>query len=398
MSLMGQKILLGVSAGIAAYKSCELVRRLIEAGAEVRVVMTRSATEFVTPLTFQALSGHPVRTELFDAQAEAGMDHIELARWPDQVLIAPATADLMARLAHGLADDLLTTVCLATRAPIALAPAMNQGMWSAPATQRNLRLLDELGYRLYGPGSGEQACGEVGPGRMWEPQQLLEALQASPAKGPLAGLHILLTAGPTREPIDPVRYLSNRSSGRMGFALAIAARRAGAQVTLVHGPVAIPAPTGIEVVAVETAQQMHSAVMSRASSADVFIATAAVADYRLESPASEKIKKQSEHLQLELARTPDILAEVAALPRRPFVVGFAAETQQVKQHALAKLEGKQLDMIAANDVSAGQGFDHEDNALQVFWPGGELRLPRQSKHQLAEALLQLVAERLKQKS
>ena len=398
MSLTGQKILLGVSAGIAAYKSCELVRRLIEAGAEVRVVMTPSATEFVTPLTFQALSGHPVRTDLFDAQAEAGMDHIELARWPDQVLIAPATADLMARLAHGLADDLLTTVCLATRAPIALAPAMNQGMWSAPATQRNLRLLDELGYRLYGPSSGEQACGEVGPGRMWEPQQLLEALQESPAKGPLAGLHILLTAGPTREPIDPVRYLSNRSSGRMGFALAIAARRAGAQVTLVHGPVAIPTPAGVEVVAVETAQQMHTAVMSRASSADVFVATAAVADYRPESPASEKIKKQSEHLQLELARTPDILAEVAALPRRPFVVGFAAETQQVKQHALAKLESKHLDMIAANDVSAGQGFDQEDNALQVFWPGGEHRLPRQSKHQLAEALLQLVAERLKQKS
>ncbi|MFP4161964.1 MAG: bifunctional phosphopantothenoylcysteine decarboxylase/phosphopantothenate--cysteine ligase CoaBC [Ectothiorhodospira sp.] len=393
MPLTGKHILLGVSAGIAAYKSCELVRRLMEAGARVRVVMTPRAAEFVTPLTFQALSGHPVRLSAFDAGAEAGMDHIELARWADGVLVAPATADLMARLAQGMADDLLTTLCLATEAPLCLAPAMNRIMWSHPATRANADRLAARGVRLFGPGSGGQACGEEGAGRMLEPGELVAALQGLFGGGALAGRRVLVTAGPTREPVDPVRFVGNRSSGRMGYAVAAAAADAGARVCLVSGPVALPPPPGVERIPVETALEMHEAVMARVTEADVFIATAAVADYRVAEPAPEKIKKRGDTLELRLVRNPDILAEVAARPDAPFTVGFAAETRDLEAQARAKLEAKGLDMIAANDVSAGQGFDAEDNALQVLWTGGGTDLQRQPKADLARALVALVAHR-----
>lgn len=395
MSLTGRNILLGVSAGIAAYKSCELVRRLLDAGAQVRVVMTPAATQFVTPLTFQALSGHPVRTQIFDAEAEMGMDHISLARWADVVLVAPATADLMARVAHGLADDLLATLCLATRAPLYLAPAMNQVMWAAAATQDNLRLLQQRGARILGPGIGGQACGETGPGRMLEPHELVQALQKAFMPTLFCGEHLLITAGPTREPLDPVRYLSNHSSGRMGHALAQAAAQAGARVSLISGPVCLPEPPGVERILVETALDMHAAVIARARDADIFIGTAAVADYRSAAPLDRKIKKTGEQMSLSLVRNPDILADVAALQHRPFTVGFAAETEDVESHARDKLERKGLDMIAANDVSHGQGFGDQQNALLVLWPGGSRQLPRQGKSELARALLELIAERFR---
>lgn len=394
MPLTGKHILLGVSAGIAAYKSCDLVRRLMDAGARVRVVMTPRAAEFVAPLTFQALSGHPVRLSAFDAGAEAGMDHIELARWADCVLVAPATADLMARLAQGMADDLLTTLCLATEAPVCLAPAMNRAMWAHAATRANAQCLAGRGVRLLGPASGGQACGEEGAGRMLEPGELVAALRERFTDGPLAGRRVLITAGPTREPVDPVRFVGNRSSGRMGYAVAAAAAAAGARVCLVSGPVALPSPPGVERVAVETALEMHAAVMERVAQAEVFISTAAVADYRVAEPALEKIKKRADTLELRLVRNPDILAEVAARPDAPFTVGFAAETGDLERHARAKLEAKGLDMIAANDVSAGRGFDAEENALEVLWPGGGTSLGRQPKTALARALVALVARRM----
>ncbi|MBK1671919.1 bifunctional phosphopantothenoylcysteine decarboxylase/phosphopantothenate--cysteine ligase CoaBC [Ectothiorhodospira shaposhnikovii] len=391
MSLTGKHILLGVSGGIAAYKACELTRRLMDAGAEVRVVMTPHATEFVAPLTFQALSGHPVRTVLFDAEAEAGMDHISLARWADAVLIAPATANVMARLAQGMADDLLTTLCLAAEAPVCLAPAMNRVMWANAATQANVRTLLERGVRLFGPGAGYQACGEVGEGRMLDPGQIVTAVEGLFASGALAGVRVMVTAGPTREPLDPVRYLTNRSSGRMGFAVAAAAAEAGAQVCLVSGPVHLDTPRGVTRVDVETALQMYEAVMARAAGTDLFIATAAVADYRMAQPAERKIKKQADELHLTLVKNPDILAAVAALPDGPFTVGFAAETDDLETYARGKLEAKGLDMIAANDVSGGRGFDVADNALTVFWRDGSLSLPQQSKSQLARELVALIA-------
>ncbi|WP_019021643.1 bifunctional phosphopantothenoylcysteine decarboxylase/phosphopantothenate--cysteine ligase CoaBC [Thioalkalivibrio sp. ALE23] len=391
------RILVGVSGGIAAYKACELVRELRRRGCAVRVVMTAGAQAFVTPLTFQALSGEPVRTHLLDAEAESGMDHIALARWADHVVVAPASADLMARMAQGLADDLLTTLLLATAAPVTLAPAMNHRMWEHPATRANHTTLRERGVRFVGPDSGEQACGEQGAGRMAEPANITSALlDTSP--GPLQGRRILITAGPTREPVDPVRYLGNRSSGRMGFAVAAAAHDAGARVTLVHGPCELAVPPGVQAHAVETAAEMHAAVLEALEGTEVFIATAAVADYRPSDPAAQKLKKTREDLTLELERTPDILADVARrvdeLAARPLLVGFAAETDNLREYARDKLVAKGLDLVAANRVDGGRGFGHGDNSLLCLWPDGERELPRQPKDRLARELITLIAERL----
>jgi len=391
--LSGKHILLGVTGGIAAYKSAELVRRLREQGAGVRVVMTQAAQAFITPLTLQALSGRPVHTELLDSDAEAAMGHIELARWADAVLVAPATADCLARLAQGRADDLLTAICLATEAPLAVAPAMNRAMWRNPATQENMARLERRGIHRFGPEAGEQACGETGPGRMAEPETLLLQLAGLFQTGTLAGRHVLVTAGPTREALDPVRYLSNRSSGKMGFAIATAAAEAGARVTLVSGPVNLPTPAGIDRIDVETAAQMHAAVMQRVASADICIAAAAVADYRPAQAAGQKLKKSAATMSLELERNPDIVAAVAALAGGPFTVGFAAETESTASNARGKLQAKSLDMIAANTVGPGLGFDADDNELQVFWDAGSRRLPRARKTRLARELIALVAER-----
>jgi len=391
------RLLLGISGGIAAYKAVELVRRLRQHDSEVQVVMTAAAQAFVTPLTFQAVSGRPVRTALLDPEAEAGMDHIALARWADQVLIAPASAHLIARLAHGLADDLLTTLVLATTAPVALAPAMNQRMWQHPATQANCALLRARGVTLIGPASGDQACGESGPGRMVEPAEIVEALSSDPsaAELPLAGRRVLLTAGPTREAIDPVRYVGNRSSGKMGYALACALADLGAAVTIVSGPATATPPAGIDLIRVESALEMEQAVKAQAGDCDLFVAAAAVADYRPEAPAGAKLKKDGETLTLRLVPNPDILAGVAALSPRPFIVGFAAETDQLEQHAAGKLERKRLDMIAANRVGPGAagGFDADDNALLVLWRGGRRELALMPKPRLAAALAALIAER-----
>src|SRR5690554_944590 len=372
----GTKVLLGISAGIAAYKSAMLARLLKQAGCEVRVVMTEGAQAFITPLTLQALTGEPVRTSLLDPEAEAGMGHIELARWADTILIAPATADLMARLAAGMADDLLTTLCLASQSRKVIAPAMNQAMWAHPATQRNAARLAEDGWRLLGPASGDQACGDVGPGRMLEPEEILAALLEPPKAPEAAGLAVTITAGPTREPLDPVRYLSNHSSGKMGYALAEAAAALGARVTLISGPVSLPCPAGVERLEVETALEMHEAAQRLAPESDLFIGCAAVADYRAESAAEHKIKKVEgeEELVLRLVKNPDIIAGVAALPAesRPLVVGFAAETRDVERYARDKLARKGLDMIVANDVSReGLGFGSDHNAALLLWRGGD---------------------------
>jgi phosphopantothenoylcysteine decarboxylase/phosphopantothenate--cysteine ligase len=387
-----QRILLGVTGGIAAYKSAELVRLLKADGHDVQVVMTPAATAFIGRTTLQALSGRPVRDDLWDEAAEAAMGHIELARWADLVLIAPATADFLARLAAGRADDLLATLCLATEAPVVCAPAMNRVMWAHPATRANVATLTSRGVRMIGPDEGDQACGETGPGRMTEPAAIVRALAAG-AAGPLAGATLVVTAGPTREPIDPVRYVTNRSSGKMGFAVAAAAARAGAAVTLVAGPVQLSTPPGVERIDVETAEEMLAAVEARIAGTDVFVAAAAVADYRPEAPAGQKIKKTTETMALELTRTPDTLARVAARPDRPFTVGFAAETEEVERYAREKLVAKRLDMIAANRVGGGAGFDVDDNELIVLWPGGRRELGRASKAELAEALIALIAER-----
>lgn len=391
--MQGKRILLGVAGGIAAYKCPDLVRRFRERGAEVQVVMTAAAREFVTPATFQAVSGRPVRTDLWDAAAEAAMGHIELARWADLVLIAPATADFLARLATGLADDLLSTLCLATRAPIAVAPAMNHVMWSNAATRENVATLQRRGIALFGPGEGDQACGEVGEGRMLEPLELAErSSRLLIGGGPLQGRRVLITAGPTRERIDPVRFISNRSSGKMGFAVAQAAREAGAEVILVCGPVSLPTPAGIRRIDVESAGDMLNAVLGEIDRADIFISTAAVADYRPAHAAEQKIKKTSDHMDLSMERTPDVLATVAARPDRPFVVGFAAETESVEQNARAKLLKKNLDMIAANEVGHDKAFDCEDNQLVVLWRTGRRELAKASKMTLARQLVSLVTE------
>jgi phosphopantothenoylcysteine decarboxylase/phosphopantothenate--cysteine ligase len=388
------RILLGVTGGIAAYKSAELVRRLREQGAEVQVVMTQGAQHFVGALTFQALSGRPVRTDLWDSADEAAMGHIELARWADRVAIAPASADFLARLAHGHANDLLSTLCLATDAPITVAPAMNRLMWANAATQANVATLRSRGVTILGPAEGEQACGETGAGRMVEPADIVAALLPREAgTGTLAGRKVLITAGPTRERIDPVRFITNRSSGKMGYAVAEAARAAGAEVVIVSGPVSVPTPAGVQRVDVETAEQMMDAVRARLPGTDIFIAAAAVSDYRPVQAAAEKIKKTSDSLMLALSRTTDILATVAAGSPRPFVIGFAAETQNVERNALAKLEGKRLDMIAANQVGDRLAFDCDDNALTVYWPGGKRELARASKREVAAGLVALIAER-----
>ncbi|MGA9852237.1 MAG: bifunctional phosphopantothenoylcysteine decarboxylase/phosphopantothenate--cysteine ligase CoaBC [Gammaproteobacteria bacterium] len=392
MKLTGKHILLGVTGGIAVYKCPDLVRRLREADADVQVVMSQSAQRFVTTLTFQAVSGHPVRTELWDTSAEFAMGHIELARWADLVLVAPATANFMARLAHGHADDLLTTLCLATESPIAMAPAMNWVMWENAATQENVRRLSGRGVRLLGPVAGELAEGETGMGRMLEPAGILAALNDEQSLQ-LKNLRVLVTAGPTREPIDPVRYVSNRSSGKMGFAVARAAAEAGADVTLVSGPTKLATPRDVRRVDVETAVQMHAAVMDQVAKTDIFIATAAVSDYAPERAAAQKIKKRSSSLELKLVKTPDILAEVAARARRPFTVGFAAETEKLESHAREKLQKKRLDMIAANRVGNGHGFDQDDNTLTVYWKDGAAELGSGPKLELARKLIRLIAER-----
>ncbi len=396
-NLSGKRILLGITGGIAAYKSAELVRRLRECGAEVRVVMTAAACKFITPLTLQALSGQRVHTDLLDAEAEAAMGHIELARWADLVLVAPCSANFMARYCHGLADDLLTTLCLATAEPVLLAPAMNRQMWQAEATRANVEILKSRGVPLLGPASGAQACGETGPGRMLEPEQLLAALAKTFTSDIMSGQRILVTAGPTREHIDPVRYISNRSSGRMGYAIARAALEAGAEVILVSGPTAIVAPDRARLIQVETAAEMHRAVLAHVDTARVFISAAAVADYQCASVAADKIKKNVSEFSLTLNKTADILSEVAARPEPPFTVGFAAETSKVEQHARAKLEKKRLDMIAANQVGAGLGFDSEENALHLYWEGGSLDLGQASKDKLARQLIRVIAQRYEEK-
>jgi len=393
-ALTNKRVLMGVSGGIAAYKSADLVRRLREAGAEVRVVMTESATQFITPLTLQALSGHRVHRHLLDPDSEAAMGHIDLARWADVVLVAPATANFMARLAHGMADDLLTTLCLASAAPVALAPAMNQQMWTNPATRANAALLAQRGVHLFGPGDGSQACGEVGPGRMLEPVQLIALTAGLFATGRLAGLNVLVTAGPTREEIDPVRCLTNYSSGKMGYAVAAAAAEAGAVVTLISGPVALAAPETVRRIDVRTAREMHDAVTGLASDQDIVIAAAAVADYRPRARAAHKVKKGGQVVTLELEPTDDILASVTALKQRPFTVGFAAETEDLERNARHKRMAKSLDMIAANWVGReGGGFDSDENELTVFWEGGRKLLPHDTKDRLARELIDLIAER-----
>lgn len=392
-TLTAKRLLLGVTGGIAAYKSAELARRLREAGAEVRVVMTRAATEFITPLTMQAVSGQPVHLHLLDPTAESAMSHIDLARWPDAIVIAPASADFLAKLAHGRADDLLSTLCLATAAPVIVAPAMNQQMWHNAATQANVEILHTRGIAVWGPAEGEQACGDVGPGRMLEPPDLVARAAALFETGTLAGRHVLITAGPTQEPLDPVRYISNRSSGKMGYAVAQAALDAGARVTLITGPTALTPPSRAQVVRVATAQAMYDAVHAHASKADIFIGVAAVADYRAAEVAPQKIKKGADTLTLVLQKNPDILTSVAALTPRPYTVGFAAETGDVERLAREKLLAKGADLVAANEVGADLGFDTEDNALLLVDRQGTLSLPMQPKPKLARQLIQAIAER-----
>lgn len=392
-ALTNKHIILGVTGGIAAYKAADLVRRLRDAGAEVRVIMTRAACEFVGALTFQALSGNKVHLDLLDADSEAAMGHIELARWADAIIIAPATANTLAKLAQGLADDLLTTTCLATASPICVAPAMNQVMWSDHNTRANVKLLQQAGVKIFGPASGSQACGETGAGRMQEPMQLVEQLAQIFQTGVLQGKKVLITAGPTFEAIDPVRYIGNRSSGKMGFALAQAAMEAGASVTLVSGPVALATPDRVVRINVESANNMHQAVMQHIDGQDIFIGCAAVADYRPLQAQAQKIKKSESSLQLELVKNPDILADVAALAQPPFCVGFAAETENLAQHAQQKLVNKKLHMIAANDVAGkDSGFNSEYNALHVFWPNGSTQFDLASKPQIARQLISLIAQ------
>lgn len=397
-TLAGKHILLGISGGIAAYKCAELTRRLRERGAEVRVVMTHAAKEFITPLTMQAVSGYPVADSLLDPAAEASMGHIELAKWADLVLLAPATADLIARLAAGMGNDLLTTLVLATDAPVVISPAMNQQMYRNQATQDNIATLVRRGVSVWGPATGEQACGDIGPGRMLEPLELVERCDAFFAPKPWLGKKLLLTAGPTREALDPVRYITNHSSGKMGFAIAEAAATLGAEVTLICGPVTLTTPAKVKRINVQSALEMHAAVMDHAQQHDVFISCAAVADYRPDVVATQKIKKteQSDTLCITMVKNPDIVASVAALTeRRPFTVGFAAETQDVEKYALGKLTKKKLDMICANDVSVtGQGFDSNDNALTVYWPNGQHALPLSSKRELAQALMLFIHRHL----
>ena len=388
------RILLGITSGIAAYKSPEIVRGLTERGCLVQVVMSSEARKFVSPLSLQTVSGRRVRDDLWDEAAENAMGHIELARWADLVLIAPATASCISCLASGSAHDLLSTLCLATRAPVFLAPAMNHAMWTHPAVQANVKLLAKRGVRILGPAEGKQACGEEGLGRMMEPSQLVEAVFEDPKKLSsqlLKDTRVIVTAGPTREPIDPVRYITNRSSGKMGFALASAAQAAGAEVVLVSGPVALEPPRGVELVSVETAEEMYEQVWQRVQDIDLLIACAAVSDYRPQAASSQKIKRKNMEISLDLVRSRDTLAEVASITDGPFTVGFAAETQDVKAHARKKLDDKGLDMIAANRVGPDCGFDQETNALTVLWHDGQIELEQATKPVLARQLIRLIA-------
>ncbi|HHX8473866.1 TPA: bifunctional phosphopantothenoylcysteine decarboxylase/phosphopantothenate--cysteine ligase CoaBC [Vibrio diabolicus] len=391
-TLAGKKILLGISGGIAAYKCAELTRRLIERGAQVQVVMTKAAKEFITPLTMQAVSGRPVSDSLLDPAAEASMGHIELAKWADLVLLAPATADLISRMSAGMGNDLLTTLVLATDSPVAVSPAMNQQMYRNIATQENIATLARRGMHIWGPAAGEQACGDVGPGRMLEPMQLVHLCEQFFQPKLLEGKSILITAGPTREAIDPVRYITNHSSGKMGYALASAAAQMGAKVTLVSGPVSLNTPVGVERINVSSAQEMHEAVMTHANKHDAFISCAAVADYRPQTIASQKLKKteDNDEMVINMVKNPDIVASVAEMTeKRPFTVGFAAETNDVETYARGKLTKKNLDMICANDVSvAGQGFNSNDNAITLYWPEGELALALESKEALSFKILE----------
>jgi phosphopantothenoylcysteine decarboxylase/phosphopantothenate--cysteine ligase len=394
MQLENTNIILGITGGIAAYKTPDLVRKLVAKGANVRVVMTQSAKEFVSPLALQAVSSNPVSDDLLDKDAEAAMGHIELARWADKLLIAPATANFMAKLTYGLADDLLSTLCLATPAPIYIAPAMNQQMWFADATQANLKILAQREIQFLGPAQGEQACGDVGPGRMLEPQEIADLLTQEKLEQVLAGKRITITAGPTREEIDPVRYLSNHSSGKMGYVLATAAQELGAAVTLISGPVNLLPPTNMQTISVTNAQQMHDAVMQTTHNCDIFVGCAAVADYRVQQKTNQKIKKSDSELTLTFIKNPDILSDVAHLTNAPFTIGFAAETQNLREYALGKLQRKKLNMIAANDVSDNTiGFNSDQNALTVFWSKGEKKLDVADKQLLARQLMQLVAQR-----
>jgi len=391
--LTNRQILLGITGGIAAYKSAELTRLLKKAGADVRVVMTPAAAEFITPLTLQALSGHPVHLELLDPEAEAGMGHIELAKWADLVLIAPASADFIARMTAGMGNDLLTTLCLATVAPICLAPAMNQAMWRDTATQTNLATARHRGIKLFGPAEGEQACGDTGPGRMLEPEQLAQLAAEQFETRSLSGKTVFITAGPTREPIDPVRFISNHSSGKMGFALAQAAVDAGARVKLISGPVNISAPQRVELVKVETAEQMLAAALNGIEACDLFIGAAAVADYKPVAVAEHKIKKGTEEImELRLVKNPDIIATIAAQPAPPFTVGFAAETRDLLNYARSKLTRKQLNMIIANDVSQpGIGFNSDENLVTLVTASTQETLPQSSKQLLARQLIDKIA-------
>ena len=390
--LNNRHIVLGITGGIAAYKAAELVRRLKERGALVHVVMTDAAREFITPLTLQALSGNPVHTSLLDPEAEAAMGHIELARWADLLLVAPASADFIAKLAHGQADDLLSTLWLACQSKRAIAPAMNQAMWADAATVDNMEALHKRGVAVFGPGAGEQACGDVGLGRMLEPTDLADLAEGEFQGRALDGKRVMITAGPTREAIDPVRYISNHSSGKMGYALAQAAADAGASVLLVSGPVALPCPEGVERIAVNSAQEMHDAVLAEVDQTDLFIGCAAVADYRPAQVIDQKIKKSAETLTIELVRNPDIISAVAAAAQRPFTVGFAAETQDVLSYARGKLERKGLDAIIANDVSdSAIGFNSDENEVVLITGESEQALPRMGKRQLATALIERLA-------
>lgn len=396
---MTKHILLGVSGGIAAYKSAELVRLLRKQNAEIRVVMTQSATQFVSPLTFQALSGYPVHIDLLDTDTENAMSHISLARWADVLIIAPATANIIAKCRHGLADDLLSTLYLAVNCPVYIAPAMNQAMWHKIITQENIAKLKMQGVKIIDPESGEQACGETGVGRMAEPAAICEHLLTKPVEYCLQGVRVLISAGPTREPLDPVRYITNRSSGKMGYAIAKAALQAGAAVTLVSGPVSLPAPDAVEIFHVETAAEMYNVVMARASDCDIYIGAAAVADYSPQIVQTEKIKKQAQQNTIVLQKTQDILAAVAQLEHRPFTVGFAAETHNLETYAQNKLKEKNLDIIAANWVGREQGgFDSEQNELLVFWETGHKTLTMTDKTRLAEQFILLCAERFHEKN
>lgn len=394
-----KRVLLAVCGGIAAYKSAELVRLLRKQEVEVRVVMTRSAQEFVGALTFQALSGNPVHTELLDADEENAMGHINLARWADVMVIAPATANTIAKCTHGLADDLVTALALTATCPIYMAPAMNQAMWHKAVTQDNIRKLQAYGIHFIGPNAGDQACGETGYGRMAEPAEICQQLLTESKVNILHGLKVLISAGPTREYIDPVRYISNRSSGKMGYALARAALQAGAQVSLVSGPVNLATPAGLDMIAVETAAQMYDAVLAKAENVDIYIGAAAVADYSPVAMEKDKIKKLAAETSLVLHKTKDILADVARLDIKPFTVGFAAETRNLETYAREKLQNKKLDMIAANLVGQEQGgFDSEQNALEVFWDNGRKSLAMTDKFHLAEQLIDLIAQRFNEKN